>query len=554
MSSGRAPSQPPSRARVAAFGLLCVLWVGCGWLLHRYSGVIFPFHAALVYGVFLFLIQCRSSVGSRGRSFYLAAAIFYALVLGALSRKLFAYDDHHTALLMLAASLVGWAAFWLTLYRRWPFPLFRLALCFAVVLWGGDFYLAVLHPPMRQIDVTRSPVEKPRVVAWSQDGRAFYLNEDDEMTGQGRLHRFDLESRTHEALEFPGIVSHAEMSPDGSNLAVVYEDKYRKHHLTLMEPRGYPRREIFSSTSGIYFPFRHTQSPWSPSGRQILFANLALGQGDLRLYDRRFDQLRHLGRGPSVNRAFWIDEERIAVPGGPPLSPYRSPQMDWLEIRSASDAQVLETRSLGGSYDTLYAYRGPGVVLLKQGVQDKFRAELDFAGAQAIPGANFSYLQADFSPDGRWLAYPENANPRAAWLSLSSLASNGPNSIRTGCRLRLYDQRERKERVLYRSLIGSMDSVAWSPSGQWIAFSLRTDGWLSYGAAIILVSTETGHSYKVAWQHPTRIVDHYRGQGRKHLFWRPGHDQLLYWDTFTKNGVATAVYRLILCPPGEEPN
>ena len=107
---------------------------------------------------------------------------------------------------------------------------------------------------------------------------------------------------------------------------------------------------------------------------------------------------------------------------------------------------------------------------------------------------------------------------------------------------------------MYRSLIGSMSSVAWSPSGRWIAFSLRTDGWLSYGAAIIVVSTETGQSFKVAWQHPTRIVDHYRGQGRKHLFWRPGHDQLLYWDTFRKDGKDTAVYRLILCPPGEEPS
>jgi len=551
-AAGATLPRRPSLARLGAFALLCVLWVGCAWLLHRYSGIIFPFHAALVYGVFLFLLQCRSSAGTRGRWFYLAAAVFYAVVLGALSRRLFAYDDQYTGQLMLAASLVGWAAFWFTLHRRWPFPLFRLVLGFVVVLWAVDFYVAVLRPPMRSLEVVQSPVDQPRVLTWTPDGGAFYLNEDDEMTVRGQLHRFDLERRSHESLDFPGIVSQAELSPEGSNLAVVYEDKHRGHHLALMDPRGQLRHEIFSGPRGIYFPFRHTQSPWSPSGRHIVFAELGLGEAELRLYDRRFDELRHLGSGKSVNRAFWIDEERVAIPRGARLSSLRNPQMDWLEIRSASDARLLEIRPLDRSYDTLYAYGAPGVILFKQGPGEKFRSELDFQSAQAIPKADFSYLQAAFSPDGRWMAYPENADPRISWPLHPPNASGGTGVGLRGCRLRLYDHLTGQERVLYRSPIGSLDSIAWSPSGRWIAFSLRTDHWLSYGAAVILVSAETGKSYKVAWQHPTRIVDHYRGQGRKHLFWRPGHDHLLYWDVFTNDGKRTAVYRLILCPPEEE--
>jgi len=505
-------------------------------------------HGALVYGVFLFLVQYWSSAGSRGRWFYLAASLFYAVVLAALSQKLFEYDDQYTGQLLLAASLVGWAAFWLTLYRRWAFPLFRFVLAFVVILWAVDIYVAVLRRPLPRIEIARSMIYQPRILSWAGDGQSFFLNEDDEMAARGKLHRFNLKTAAVETLEFPGILSQARMSPDGYNLAVVYEDKDRRHHLTLMEPRGHFRHEIFSGKRGIYFPFRHTQSPWSPSGQRMLFIDIAFGKADLRLYDRRYDRIHHVANGKSVSRAFWMDEERVAIPRGERLSPTRNPQMDRLEIRSASDASLLEIRQLDRSYDTLYAYGEPGVVLLKQGEKNKFWADLDFAGAQPVPQAAYSYLQAAFSPDGRQLAYPGNNNHKVSWPLHPPSYGGESGSGTSGCRLIVYDLHSRRERVLYHSPIGSIDSIAWSPSGRWIAFSLRTRSWLSYGAVVIVVSTETGKSYKAAWQNPTRVVDHYRRQGRKHLFWRPGRDELLYWDLPGTPGQEPATYFLIACP------
>lgn len=537
----------PSLIRLAAFILLCLFFIACALLMKDCSGVIFPFQATLIFGLFLFLIQYRSSAGTRGSLFYLFAAVLFLYIFWEFSRnlRLSGYQDRHAGWMLLAASLVAWAGFWLTLYRRWRLPLFRLIFAVAILLWGLDFYVIAVHHPIRHYPVVKTPVYQPLVFAWSMEGRGFFINENDEINTQGILHLFDLESQLQQELKFPGIVSQVRVSPDGHTMAVVYEDKAKQHHLELMDPLGHLRQEIFTSPRGIYFPFRHTQSPWSPSGQWALFSDTAYGQSDLWLYDRGSNQTQHLASGEGVDRAFWLDHRHIAVPRGTERSHESLPVIHHLDVISASDGEKVEERLLDRPYDSLYADADSGVLALRQNAGHAYLAELDFEQGTVFPAKHFSYLDLAFSPDGRRLAYAENPRWKKSWWGN---AQDTDATRRFGSRLMVYDRESGEAHILYRSLLGSIGSIAWSSSGRWIAFSLRTDSWLTNGASVVVVSTETGKSYKVASQHPQAVVDFYRNIGRKHLFWRPGREELLFWNVVEDGHDKTTTYSLVHCP------
>jgi len=538
--------KPPSFFRIVLFGTLGLLLVECSLLLNWYSGIILLFNLTLIYGIFLFLIQFWSSKGSRGRSFYLASSVIYGLVLWRISWKLYAFDDYSTGTLLLSASLIGWTAIGLTLYRRWPFPQFRLILILVLLLWAGGFYFNVLHSPMRVTNLASNTLFRPRFVSWLPNGNAFYINEDDEWNKQGKLHRFNIDPTDKKYQEFSGIVSQAQVSPDSKTLAVIIEDKHRHYHLMIKDLGDETLQKVYSTRHGIYFPFRNTQSPWSPNSGRALLSVMGKGTADLWVYDRSNQKVQHIANGLSTNRVFWIDDERIGIPREHAQSSRGPPQFDRLDVYSTKNSRLVETRPLGDLYDSLYAYNHSRKMILKKGDWGKFLADLDFEHAEPLPTKNLKYLEVAFSPRGRRLAFAKNKSQEKAAFIQSPVKFNfkGLTSL-GGCELKIYDSEDQQTKTVFKSRTGSIASITWSPNGAWVAFSLRTSSWLSYGASVNIVSPDTGIQYKIAAQHPTLIVDFYRRLGRKHLYWQPGSEQLLFWNTIGNEGDCT--YSLVQC-------
>ena len=541
-SSGRRPSL----FRIAAFALLCGLFLWSAILLHRYSGIIGPLYGAFILGVPLFFVQFQSNRGSRDAWFFLFAALYYVLLFYRLCSRQLEFDDAHTGMLLLLASAVALTAFWLTVYRRWKLPLFRTVLAVTLALWILDVHTLVLRRPLPRMERLRTEIVRPRFASWTPEGTAFYIHQDDEINGRGRLHRVDIQKAEGSPIDLPGIVSRAAVAPDGQTLAVIHEDKSRRYHLSLMDPLGVYRQEVFSSTRGVYFPFRNTGNPWSSTGRWALFIDTALGQVDAWVYDRQKARVQNITSGEGAARAFWIGPDRVAIPRGSIPETVRPTRMEWLEIRSATDGALLEKRPFERPYDTLYAYPEADAVLLKEGRRASI-SPLDCRSIESVPISPLAYLQVAFSQDGRTLVYAENEEKPGS-LRIPFGGGWGLPVNRGRCRLKVFDRETREERILFQSPIGFIQSISCSPSGQWIAFSLQCSNMLAaYGASVLIVSPETGKLYKVATQDPD-LPAFYRGMGRKFLSWQPGREHLLFWDFVRDSDRQVAAYWLVFCP------
>ncbi len=527
----------PSLFLLAGFALLCLLFIGCAWLLSRFSGICVPLYITLGYGAILLLAQFIAVRESRGGGFFLVSALFFLLAAWLIHRERVAGGDGRNGdLVFLAASLLAWAAFWLVVYRRWPFPLFRVVLAVAVLLWGLDLYWAFVHRPLPRHLIAEDPGPLPRVIEWHPGGDSFVINRDDEFESRGTLQRYDLKTASMETLAFPGVVTQAAFSPDGHVLAVIYEDGRKWHRLALMDPEGRTRQEILALPRTIYFPFRGTQSPWSPDGLMALFTDAFQNEIALRSYDRRTDRMQILAEGKGAERAYWYGLDQVAVPRGSVETEGAPYTIDRLNILSATDGLLEATQALDPNCNTLFAYSGGDSVLLKQGVDRILWTNRELLGAVPIAVEGISYLQVDFSPDGNQMVYAENSE--SAWR---------------GGSLKMVDRSTGEARVLFHAPLGHVSSPAWSPGGKWIAFSLMSPwGWLAKDATVLVISLESGRCYRAGVQNRD-TAEFYRMLGRRCLAWRPGREHLLYWtlEGPGEDGPPVCLYRMVPCPSGE---
>lgn len=523
-----------SLLRLAALALLCLLFIGCAWLLSRFSGVLIPLDITLGYGAILLLAQFFTVRGTRGGGFFLAAAFFFVLAAALIHwDRAVGSDGRNADLAFLAASLLACAAFWLAVYRRWPFPLFRLVLAVSALLWGLDFYGAFIYRPFPSHLIAEDSGPLPRVIEWHPGGDFFVINRDDEFNSRGALQRYDLSTASMETLAFPGVVTQAAFSPDGHALAVIHEDSRKWHRLALMDPRGRTRQEILALPRSIYFPFRGAQSPWSPDGLMALFTDAFQSEIALRSYDRRTDRMQILAEGKGAERAYWYGPDQVALPRGSVETEGAPYTIDRLNILSATDGLLAATRALEPDCNTLFAYSGGDSVLLKQGTGWVLWSDRELRGAVPIEAPRLSYLQVDFSPDGGWMVYAENSE--SAWR---------------GGSLKMVDRSTGQSRVLFHAPLGHLNSPVWSPGGKWIAFSLMSPlEWLAKDATVLVISLESGRCYKVGVQ--SRDTGRfYRMLGRRCFLWRPGRKDLLYWTQGRpgEDGQPLCLYRMVPCP------
>jgi dipeptidyl aminopeptidase/acylaminoacyl peptidase len=542
MNHKKHTGRPPGLFRLGFFILLNALLFFSAWLLHQFGGQIYPLYLALGLGAVFFINEFIFSAGVRGRYFYLAAAGIYGFLFFILWSQISDHHDAFTGKILLAAALLAWTGLLLVFYRRWPFPLFRIALVVTLLLLALDLYWLLLHSSLPVSPLIRGqgmPLQ-PHVISWSDDGQSLFINQKDESTVEGRLHQLNLDPISWWQIGFEGIVTQARMSPDGGALATVHEDSQRKNVLTLLSPETSVRQEVFSSTRSLYFPFRHTQNPWSADGRWLLFSDTAYGQSTLWAYDRSWNTTRKIAEGQGrVHQAFWFNNEHVALPGGQPTTASGRPLIQKVDILSASTGQVLESIPLEEDYSSLYAVTEHNLVMLKKSNDPRtYMTDLKLTDIRPLPVEDLSYLQVATSGDGRWLALPENFQEETA--------TAGSNR-KYGCRLRIYDRDSGQSQVIFNSLLGRISSAAWSPSGNWIAFSLRANGWLANGAKLVMVSPDGRRKYTPAPQSPNSVVDFYAALGRNHLLWRPGRDHLLFW-TEEPEHPGQGFYRLVLCP------
>ncbi len=523
----------PSLLLLAGFVLLCLLFIGCAWLLSRFSAVCVPLYVTLGYGAMLFLAQFIAVRGTPGGRFFLASALFFVLAAWLIHRERAAGGDgRNGALIFLAASMLAWAALWLVIYQRWPFPLFRVVLAVAVFRWGLDLYWAFAHRPLPSHLIAEDSGPLPRLLEWHPGGDFFVVNRDDEFQSRGTLQRYDLKAARMETLSFPGVVTQAAFSPDGHALAVIYEDGRKWHRLALMDPEGRTRQEILALPRTIYFPFRGAQSPWSPDGLMALFTDAFQNEIALRSYDRRTDQVRILAEGKGSERAYWYGPERVAVPRGPVETEGAPYTIDRLNILSATDGLLEATQALDPYCNTLFAYSGSNSVLLKQGIGRVLWTNRELQSAVSISVEGISYLQVDFSPEGNRMVYAENSE-----------------SIWRGGSLIMVDRSTGESRVLFHAPLGHVSSPVWSPGGKWIAFSLMSPwGWLAKDATVLALSLEGGRLYRVGVQNRD-TGEFYRMLGRRCLSWRPGREHLLYWtlESPGEDAQPVCLYRMVPC-------
>jgi dipeptidyl aminopeptidase/acylaminoacyl peptidase len=201
-----------------------------------------------------------------------------------------------------------------------------------------------------------------------------------------RLRWFDRGGKPLEALGPPGAYADPELSPDGRRVAVERNDP---NDLWLLETgRDVAARFTFDPSSNNY-------AIWSPDGQQLIFRSNRSGVNDL---------YRKAASGVAA-------EELLLQ------SPANKYHTDW----SADGRYLVYGQEAAGGFDLwVLPLEGGGDAVVKPGKP--------FAFLQS----NFNEDHAQFSPDGRWLAYTSNESGRYEVYVQSFPKAGGKYQVSTG--------------------------------------------------------------------------------------------------------------------------
>ncbi len=235
-------------------------------------------------------------------------------------------------------------------------------------------------------------------------------------TGKGaslsQLTWFDRSGKPAGAVGVPGSYGNVRLSPDGRRVTVDQTDRDgRNIDIWIHEPT------LGATTRLTFDPSPHQAPIWSPDGKQILFSsNRKLGT---QLYLKNAD-----GSG---------SEEEVADPGGGASAPVNV--WDW---------------SHGGKY-----------VLFRK-ANELWSLSWPERVAKPLFQAKWTVRNAQFSPDGRWMAYASNETGNMEIYVSPFLNANGKWQVSSGGGQEPRWRQDGKE-LFYVSADGKMMAVTVTP-------------------------------------------------------------------------------------------
>ena len=246
---------------------------------------------------------------------------------------------------------------------------------------------------------------------------------------------FDRGGKPLEALGTPGPNVDPELSPDGRRVAVERADPQTgSGDLWLLEAgRDVATRFSFDPTADNY-------AIWSPDGQQIIFRS---------------------GRRSGVNDLYRKAASGVAAEEPLLQSPAGKYSLDW----SADGRYLVYDQDAAGGYDLW--------VLPLEGAGTSMKAGKPFPFLQS----NFNEDHAQFSPDGRWLAYTSNESGRYEVYVQSFPQAGGKYQVSTGGGLAPRWRRDGRE--LYYI----------APDAKLMAVAIRGDTTLEAGQPAALFQT-----------------------------------------------------------------
>lgn len=357
--------------------------------------------------------------------------------------------------------------------------------------------------------IARLGVYELEQVTWSPSGDAVWVSTIDDMTGTSTVSRLAVNGGGSGAATLDGTIRAFWPSPDGRRLASIHESAPERV-LQVWDTREWRPREVERDTWNMYFPLVNTVTPWDASGESLLFYKARFHERKLCLWDSSKDTVQMLGEGRRVDRAFWGEDGGIFIPQGLTLGQVTAGQADVIRGFTEVDPATGKTRAraIPRGYTSFFPFTSVGMGILKDPSPPPMAVNLRTWETAALPRSLGRFLEVAWEPGGRRLAYPVNQNEIH--------------------RVECFDLASGETRLLWIDPGFMAGSVAWSPSGRYVACSLL-EARSGSSERLLVLKAETGEGVWVMNRSP-EVGTRYYGRGRPSLFWSPAQDKLLYWD------------------------
>ena len=379
----------------------------------------------------------------------------------------------------------------------------------------GVFYLllaATLGCGAKQQDNPREepafPYPYPEAVEWAPSGESFFAVGVDYDAKASAVFRLTTDGERLEVYRTGRLIHTFSLSPTGDHFATI-NDLARSRKVRVWETASGNSETIFESSRDTYFPLHNGVSPWDAQGRWLAFYTSFYQERTLYLGDVKEGTSTELTTGWRVDRAFWSGGGKLIVPLAKPIHHVSEKGGDVIlgydEFDPVSATRTVHHSSPSG-FQIIFPFSSRRVAFLKN--PGFSLLELDSWRSRPIDLPPVRFFQIAWSPDSGRFAFPVNDEG--------------------GGEIRLFDVGENRSESVLERVGWRVDDLAWSPSGRYLAFSIRHHASFAQNKVCVL-DFESGEVIEIGKRHLhlKRVLEQ---RLKPSILWNPTRDELIWWN------------------------